>query len=46
MDISEENILYAYEEINTGYQLVMVSSEKFFQTVVTVKQLTLDQKHK
>ena len=46
MHILEENILYAYWERNTGYQLIVALSEKFFQTVFTVKELTLDQKHK
>ena len=46
MSVSEENILYAYYKKDTGYHLVVVLSEKFFQTVFTVKELKLHQKHK
>ena len=44
MLISEENILYGYLEINTGCQLVVILSEKFYQTAFSVKKLTLDRK--
>ena len=44
MRMLEKNILHTYWEINSGYELVVVLSEKLFQTDFTVKDFTL--KHK